>query len=225
MNANATKLHYALCNGQAVGIVCSRGGRLVMQQFFPLVVFVVSSTFTPGGQTTLMTATGAQFGFCRSIPLIVGVAVGLASMAGSTALGLGGVLLAVPSLQLLMKAAGSLYLLWLAWNIARSGPPHLRAPSAQPAGLLSGIWMVWHNPKGWAMTLGAAASFSTLANSPRNLAFLLAAAFGCAASLSLMFWCTAGLILARFIKTNRQWRILNVSLATLLVLSILFVWI
>jgi threonine/homoserine/homoserine lactone efflux protein len=196
-----------------------------MRELIPLAVFVASSTFTPGGQTTLMTATGAQFGFLRSIPLILGVAVGLASMAGGTALGLGSILLAASSLQLLMKAAGSLYLLWLSWKIARSGPPRLRAHSDRPAGLISGVWMVWHNPKGWAMTLGAAASFSSLEKSPGKLALLLAAAFGCAAILSLIIWCSGGLLLSRLIKTDRQWTVLNRCLGALLTLSILFVWV
>ena len=39
-------------------------------------------------------------------------------MAVAAAAGLSGVLLAVPSLQLAMRAAGSLYLLWLGWQIA-----------------------------------------------------------------------------------------------------------
>ncbi len=91
----------------------------------PLVLFVIVSTITPGGATSLATASGAQFGFRRSIPLMSGIAIGLASLAAAAAAGLAGLLLAAPSLQTAMRLAGSAYLLWLALKIARSGPPNL----------------------------------------------------------------------------------------------------
>lgn len=134
-----------------------------LHDYLPLLVFVLVSTITPGGATTLATASGAHFGYRRSLPYMVGIAAGLASMAASTAAGLGGVVLALPGLQLGMKALGSLYLLWLAWRIGRSGPPHVAARLNKPAGFVGGLWMLWHNPKGWTMTLGAAASFAALA--------------------------------------------------------------
>lgn len=172
----------------------------------------------------LATASGAHFGYRRSMPFMAGIAAGLASMAASAAAGLGGVLLALPSLQLAMKAAGSLYLVWLAWKIGRSGPPDLQADLAKPTCFLGGVWLLWHNPKGWAMTLGAAASFATLAARPLQLGMLLGCAFGAAALLSLSLWCAAGLLLARLLRTDAQWRTLNVLLGLLLVVSIATMW-
>ncbi|PXW25635.1 hypothetical protein SAMN05445871_5110 [Paraburkholderia caballeronis] len=46
-----------------------------------LVLFVVVATATPGGATTLAAASGARFGFVRSMPLIAGGAFGLAACA------------------------------------------------------------------------------------------------------------------------------------------------
>ena len=189
-----------------------------------LAVFAIVSTITPGGATTLATASGASFGFRRSTPLIAGIAAGLASMAATAAAGLGGVLLALPSLQLAMRAGGSAYLLWLAWQIARCGPPHLAAIAAKPTGFVAGIWMLWHNPKGWAMTVGAAASFAGLAGGPMQLGLLLGITFGLCALLSLSLWCTAGLLFARLLQTDLQWRALNTTLAVLLAASIVPIW-
>lgn len=89
----------------------------------PLVVFALASSVTPGGATTMATASGAHFGFRRSIPLMAGIAAGLASMAAAAAAGLAGVLEAMPSLQLVLKTVGSAYLLWLAWKVGRSDSP------------------------------------------------------------------------------------------------------
>ena len=51
------------------------------QTLFSLIVFVIVATITPGGATTLATASGTQFGFRRSVPLLGGIALGLASLA------------------------------------------------------------------------------------------------------------------------------------------------
>jgi len=195
-----------------------------VEDFWPLAVFAAVSTVTPGGATTLATASGAHFGFRRSVPLMAGIAAGLASMAASASAGLAGLLLAEPSLQTAMRALGSAYLIWLAWKISRSGPPSLQAGLAKPTSFVGGAWMLWHNPKGWAMTIGAAASFAGLASGPLRLAVLLGLTFGVAAAASLSIWCMAGQLLARLLRTDRQWRTLNAVLGILLTVSIIPMW-
>ncbi|MER9237708.1 LysE family translocator [Mesorhizobium sp. M0633] len=190
----------------------------------PLVLFALVSTSTPGMATTLSTASGAQFGFRRSIPLMAGSAAGLATVAEAGAAGLAGLLAAAPSLQLAMKMAGTLYLTWLALKIGRSGPPNLDVAMAKPNSFLGGAGLQWMNPKGWAMGLGAAASFAALANGPLQLAVLLGTVFGLAAALSLAAWCVAGTLLARLLRTERQWRMLNAVLGLLLAASIIPMW-
>lgn len=197
---------------------------MALDALSPLIVFAAVSTLTPGGATTLATASGANFGLRRSVPLIAGIAAGLASMAAAAAAGLASLLLAAPSLQLAMKASGSVYLLWLAWQIVNRGPPHLSASAARPTSFLAGAWMLWHNPKGWAMTVGAAASFAALADGPVRLGLLLGITFGLCAAASLSLWCVAGLLLARALRTEAQWRALNVVLGILLAASVLPVW-
>lgn len=197
---------------------------MTIETLLPLILFALVSTITPGGATTLATASGAHFGFRRSIPVMAGFAVGLGSMAGATAAGLGGVLLALPTLQIGMKTLGSLYLIWLAIRIGRSGPPSTAGRMARPTGFIAGLWMLWHNPKGWAMTMGAAASFAALAESPVRLAILLGVTFCLIAAFSLAVWCLLGQMLGRLLKTAWQWRAVNISLACLLVISIIPMW-
>ncbi|MEX3984357.1 LysE family translocator [Paraburkholderia sp. EG287A] len=195
-----------------------------MTSILPLLLFVVIATVTPGGATTLATASGARFGFARSIPLMLGIAMGLAVLAAVAGLGLGGLLLALPSLQTAVKAVGSAYLLWLAWRIARSGPPNEGNGPAHPITLVNGCLLLWLNPKSWAMTVGAAASFALLASNPNRLALLLGAAFGAAACVSLALWCALGVLLARLFRTPRHWRILNLAMGVLLAASVIPAW-
>ena len=72
---------------------------MLSTDYLPLLLFVIVSTVTPGGATTLATASGANFGLRRSLPLIGGVAAGLASLAAVAATGSGALVLAVSSFQ------------------------------------------------------------------------------------------------------------------------------
>jgi threonine/homoserine/homoserine lactone efflux protein len=74
------------------------------------------------------------------------------------------------------------------------------------------------------MTVGAAASFALLADSPTRLAMLLGAAFGLAACGSLALWCALGALLARLFRTPHHWRILNFAMGALLAASVIPTW-
>jgi threonine/homoserine/homoserine lactone efflux protein len=197
---------------------------MTVDSFAPLALFAVVATVTPGGATALATASGAQFGFRRSVPLMAGIAFGLASLAAIAAVGLAGLLLAAPTLQLAMKLIGSTYLIWLALKIGRSGRQDPKANMTSPTRFLGGVGLLWLNPKGWAMALGAAASFAGLANGPLQLAVMLGVTFGVAAAMSLAIWCSAGLLFARMLRTDLQWRALNVLLGLLLAASVVPIW-
>ncbi len=190
----------------------------------PLFLFALVATISPGGATTLATASGANFGLRRSVALIAGLATGLASMAAIAAAGLATLLLGEPALQLAMKLVGSAYLLWLAWRIGHGGRPDLAPEIAKPTTFLGGVGLLWINPKGWAMTLSAAASFVALADGPVRLALLLGATFALTSTVSLVAWCAAGLVLAKTLRADAHWRAMNVTLGLLLVASIIPIW-
>jgi threonine/homoserine/homoserine lactone efflux protein len=156
---------------------------------------------------------------------MAGCAFGLASVAATAAAGLGALIAAAPGLQLAMKAAGSAYLLWLAWRIGRSGAPRRADAAEAPAGFFSGVLLLWLTPKGWSTSLAAAASFAALGAGPFGFALLLAATLGLAASVSLCLWCAAGLVLARALRTERQWRIVNAGLGLVLAISVVPMWV
>ena len=194
------------------------------EQFLSLLAFGFVATLSPGGATTLATASGAQFGFLRSIPLMAGIAVGLASLVSAAALGLRSVTRAVPQLELWLRVVGSAYLLWLAWTIGRQAAGNKSSGPAAPIGFIAGLLLLWANPKGWTMAIAAAGTYGRLAGSPVALAAILGATFGVSAALSLSIWCTGGVWLARTIRSERGWRVLNVTLALLLAASIALMW-
>jgi threonine/homoserine/homoserine lactone efflux protein len=178
-----------------------------------LATFAIVATVSPGGATTLATASGAQFGVVRSIPLLLGITFGLATLVGIVAGGLGSVVVSWPQLQLWLRIAGSAYLLWLAWTIGRLGSPNSKAGGpARPIGFVAGF------------AVAAASTHAGLSDNPYRLALLLGAVFGTAAALSLTLWCTGGLWLSRMLRTEGQWRAANTFLGLLLAASIIPMW-
>ena len=189
-----------------------------------LIGFAVVATGTPGGATAVATASGSHFGLVRSIPVIAGITVALATMAAAAAAGLGGLILAVPALAVALKVIGTAYLVWLAWRIAGSASPQDADQRATPIGFRGGVLLLLYNPKGWAMTLAAAASFAAVSVRPALLAALFGLVFAVAALVSLTAWCLLGVVLSRLLTTRRRWTIFNIAMASLLVASIVPIW-
>ena len=90
-------------------------------QLVALLGFAFVSSVTPGPNNVLLWASGATFGFRRTIPHVLGTASGIGAMALAAAAGVAALVAAVPALGVAMRSAGSAYLVWLAWQIWRSG--------------------------------------------------------------------------------------------------------
>src|SRR5262245_249742 len=92
-----------------------------MAQLLALLGFSFVSSFTPGPNNILLWASGATFGFRRTVPHVVGTALGIGAMALVSGAGIAALVASVPQLGVAMRLAGSIYLVWLAWQIMRSG--------------------------------------------------------------------------------------------------------
>lgn len=189
-----------------------------------ILLFVVAATLSPGGATALATASGAQFGFRRSLPLIAGMTLALTGLAVAAVLGLSSLVLSLPSAELILRIVGTGYLLWLAWRTARGGAPS-SLDLAKPRRFHTGLLLLALNPKAWAMTLSAAATFADSAGGgPGGLAAVLGGTFLLCSTLSLILWTALGTTLARVLSRPWQWTVLNVTLALLVVASVVLMW-
>jgi threonine/homoserine/homoserine lactone efflux protein len=192
--------------------------------FWPLLLFVAIVVATPGANNLLAASSGAQFGLRRSAWLLLGIYVSMVSVVAASAAGLGGVLMSLPALQTALRAAGTMYLLWLAFRISRAGRPAKADEVRTPPGFRTGLLITWLNPKAWTVAFSAAAGYSEISADPLVLAIVLATAFTVVLVPNLLLWCTGGQLLARTLHTDRQWRILNAMLALLLVASVIPMW-
>lgn len=190
-----------------------------------LVIFAAAMTFTPGSNNVLMASSGVQVGVRKSIPLGLGIMVGMVMLMTLSAAGLATIVSDRPALLTLIKAGGTVYMCWLAWKIASAGPMAVpEVTSLRPYGFTTGLMNTLLNPKGWTAAVSAAAGYAALAPSALQLTLTLALVFGILMVPNWALWCSSGHALARRLRTERHWRIANTSLGLLVVLSLASMW-
>src|SRR5262249_29480511 len=182
-----------------------------------LLLFGIVVVFTPGANNLLAATSGAQFGLRASAGLLLGLGSGVVSLVIITAVGLGSLVTSVPQVQTALRIAGTVYLIWLAAQIARSEAPDTGHAPADARGFRAGLMVSWLNPKVWMLGVSAVAGYSALSSNPLVLATILGAVFLMLVPPNLVLWCSAGQVIAKKLSTDRQWRILNITLAALLV--------
>lgn len=129
---------------------------------FSLFTFLFIAAITPGPNNVLLTSSAANYGFRRTLMLLVGIMLGMQSILYLSAFGVAALLLIYPALHLLMKIAGSVYLLWLAWKTASANYAPVKTESnlSRPVTWYQGGLLQFLNPKAWLMGLGAVGSYS-----------------------------------------------------------------
>lgn len=186
--------------------------------FGSALAFALSMTATPGPNNTMVTASGASWGFRRTLPHLLGISVGFPAMLVAVALGAGNLLQAHPWLHEALRWVGAAYLLWLAWRIAVAEPAAEGAPAGgRPLSFWGAALFQWVNPKAWIIALSAVATYT--------------ATWGEAAALAAIFlvvtlpvtagWTLVGVGAARVLRSPRALRGFNLAMAALLLLSLL----
>ena len=113
---------------------------------------------TPGPNNVMLTASGANFGFRRTLPHMLGICSGFALQMLAVCAGLGAIFSRWPHLQDALRWLGAAYLVWLGWRLLRpSGGDAGHVP--RPLTLLEAAVFQFLNPKAWVMTLTAATLF------------------------------------------------------------------
>ncbi len=196
-----------------------------MPDFLPLMTFVTSTAFTPGPNNIMVTASGANYGYRRTLPHILGVAAGAFGLFLRVNFISSFIFEAFPWLHSVMKYLGAIYLLYLAYRIATSGSAKGAKGSGKPLTFLQSAAFQWINPKAWTMGPSALVSFTSYDGQSFYAPVLLVA--GCymvVGFLSSSTWTLFGRAIGSFLESEKNLRIFNISMAVLLVLSLVMVF-
>lgn len=183
-----------------------------------LAAFALVTTITPGPNNLMLLASGANFGFRKTLPHMVGIVVGLSGLTLVVGGGLMVLFEAYPVLNAWLGAVSAVYLLWLAWKIASAEPLKERDSKGKPMTLLQAAAFQWVNPKAWAMGLSAITLYAP--NQSFVSALMVVSVFAVVSFPAISVWAWLGVVVRQWLTSHRRYRIFNVSMALLLIASL-----
>ncbi|MGL4206720.1 MAG: LysE family translocator [Aeromonadaceae bacterium] len=196
----------------------------------PLAGFAWVTCITPGPNNLMLTASGARFGFRRTLPHVLGISAGMGVMLLIVASGLGQLFLHWPLLQTLLKVAGSAYLIWLGWMIATAPPtvaesePVSQEHAVKPFRFYQAVLFQFVNPKAWLMSISAIGSFTLLGNHYWGSVFLLVLLFCLICTKTCLLWAQFGVQMGRWLRSPRAWLWFNRTMGLLTAACVVVIW-
>tara|TARA_B110000263_G_scaffold250099_1_gene270476 strand:- start:1662 stop:2270 length:609 start_codon:yes stop_codon:yes gene_type:complete len=188
--------------------------------FIAALVFIIPMCFTPGPNNVLCAAHGSQYGFRKTLPLIMGMAIGW-SMLG---LFVGGAIVFIEKNQSFFDAltyVGAIYIAYLGYKVWQTSPMSDDEKESARLGPKTGSIIQLVNGKAWIHFLVLMTQFGTLFGTTfvaKAMLVLLNLVCGLPAVMS---WAAFGTQLRKLFSTPQSAKILNRIMGTsLLVVSV-----
>ena len=190
--------------------------------FTALATFYFTMFITAGPNNAMLTASGMKFGFIRTLPHAIGIPIGHILQIGLTCFGLANLFLIYPQVQFYMKILCFLYLLYLGWKMIGSFSI-VQKETGRPLKFYEASLFQFINPKAWSIAVTVASGFfPSEENIFIGISFVtITAAVICFPTISL--WALFGSGLRKFINNTKIKKITEYLLATLLILTGLFI--
>jgi threonine/homoserine/homoserine lactone efflux protein len=193
--------------------------------FVSFVLFGVIAAITPGPNNVMLTTTGLNFGVRRGVPHLLGICIGFPVMLALIGLGFGTLFQLYPILHEVIKIVGVIYLLYLAWKIANTQGGVGEISQSKPINFWQAAAFQWINPKAWIMGSSALAAYTSLDDNFFLQVLIICVTFMIITIPCAGIWLVFGAGLQHFLKDPRHLKIFNISMALLLIASILpVVW-
>lgn len=180
--------------------------------------FAFVTSITPGPNNLMLMASGANFGFRRTIPHMLGVGIGFVVMLLAVGLGVIGLFEAFPIAHTLLAVLCVTYLVYLAWKIATAAPPDDGNTRNKPMTLFQAVLFQWVNPKSWAMALTGVTVYAP-SRDPTAIV-IVGLVFGLINFPAVSSWTLLGQQMRRFLTSRTRLRVFNFTMAALLLATL-----
>ena len=190
----------------------------MFELYLALVLFAFVSSVTPGPNNVMLLASGANFGFIKTIPHMLGISIGHVFMTILIGTMIMEIFKLYPITFVLLKIFCAIYLIYFAWKIANISIKKSDKTQGKPFSFFQAAVFQWVNPKAWAMSLTAITIYA-----PEKNFFsvcLVAIIFGFINLPCVSIWTIFGQNLRVFLNTNRRLKFFNFTMAFLLILTL-----
>ena len=195
-----------------------------MNTLLALAAFGLIAAVTPGPNNIMLWGEGVKFGFKATLPHIIGTTIGVGTIGAATAAGIGVLVETVPQIELALKIIGSIYLLYLSYQV--SGIKAVQQSDAErPLSILQAFVFQFVNPKSWFFALSAVGTFRPPEFSIFVGSVLIVLVMMLVIPPSAAVWAAGGTLINKLISNNRARKIFSIVLALALVGTVVFIWI
>jgi threonine/homoserine/homoserine lactone efflux protein len=193
----------------------------LLTELTPMVTYCFVMSVTPGPNNVMLATSGANFGYRGALPAILGIQFGVFSQTILTCIGLGSVFTTYPQLQQILRIAGAIYLLYLAWKL--SGANVAEGQAIKQVSFIEAAIFQALNPKTWVKSVTLASVFMPAGFGTLSGAVLVAMIGAMVGTPCSVMWTLFGVAIRSLLKDPFKRRIFNLSMAaTLMVLALLF---
>ena len=199
----------------------------MIEYFIPLLILCIVQSGTPGPNNIMLTASGKNFGYIKTIPHMLGVVLGFLSLIIVFGLGLTVIFSKYPIIQFILRIVGSIYLLYLSYRIYTSVNTEDLSKS-KPITFMESSLFQYVNPKGVMMAITTISiytdhiNFKFISSFNEGMIYILIA-FTISNIIAVITWTSVGVFIGQFIKSASGIKIFNALMAFLLVLTIIWI--
>lgn len=188
--------------------------------FIPTFFFV---SITPGMCMTLAMTLGMSIGVRRTLWMMIGELLGVASVAVAAVLGVASVMLNYPSAFDILKWLGGAYLIYIGINMWRakgkmSVDTHSTTAVSRYSLFSQGFVTAIANPKGWAFMISLLPPFINVKHSVAPQLAVLVAIILLSEFICMMIYATGGKSLRLFLSRGNNIKWMNRIAGSLMVL-------
>jgi threonine/homoserine/homoserine lactone efflux protein len=189
-----------------------------MSMFASMAAFALATSISPGPVNVVALGSGARHGFAASLAHVTGATAGYCLLLALSGLGLHETVARWPQVTDVVRWAGVVFLLYLAWKLAADGGELGTGQVPPRPSMLQGAVMQWLSPKAWLAALAGMGTYA--ADGDATAVWQFTAIYFVVCWLSIAAWAWAGSRLQGWLRAPRRMRLFNRTMAGMLVASV-----
>ncbi|MGP5631993.1 LysE family translocator [Psychrobacter celer] len=206
-----------------------------------LAMFMLANSITPGPNNLMLLHGGIKRGFWQCRWHMLGITTGVTIMLWLSYWGMAALVVGYPALMLTIKTLGTLYLLWLTYQMAKSdftaiiqealqreqsGATNVKQRFGElPFNFWQAVLFQWLNPKAWTMTVVAPSIAMFHTSKPWLDNYSLLALCAAVNIVSISFWAAGGHWLRKLVHLPSVMRVIHAVIVIMTLYCALTIWI
>ena len=193
-------------------------------EIISLSLFMLVASCSPGPNNIVASYSGFNFGIAKTLPHMIGVIFGFTSLVTFMNFGLINIFKGFPVLQEILKYAGSIFLIYLAYKIAFNST-NQSEKIKKPVNFFDTFLFQFINPKGVMVAMIAVSTFIDVESNYLRDAMIVITTYFFMAVFSVSSWCLLGKYLRKFATSKNFIKKFNYTMSFLLIVCVIMFYV